>query len=473
LIGKRTVCGQTIVELLVALGLFSVTFTSMVTLVLHSRTLVVDRRQSAFANDYAQEGLEAARFLRDQNWTYITDGQHGLIKNGNDWQFSGTSDSRNGYTRTVTVSTDSANRKTVASRVTWQASAARTPTVRLLTVLTNWKTTTQDNQISGDWTNPSTVGSANIESGAAGTDVIAQGDTVYLSSKHANIAKVDFSTFDISNSATPTDLWSDDMGVTNITAIAKSGNYVYGSIANSADEIMIIDVTNPTSPTKVKAFPIPNSNGVALSIAVNGPTLYVGMQQISGEAELFAINVSNPLSPQVMGSFEVNGDVSSIALFNNRAYLATSGDTAELMVVDITNPTAMTKLGQFDAPGTENGLKVYVKDEYNVYLGRQLSATLPEFNIINAGTPSAITSFGAYDLGAGINDMIVINRLVFLSTDSSNAEFQILDIANPASITVYSSLNLSQVATGIDFENNTIYTSLRSNDSLKIIGPGT
>ncbi|GAH25486.1 unnamed protein product, partial [marine sediment metagenome] len=43
------------------------------------------------------------------------------------------------------------------------------------------------------------------------------------------------------------------------------------------------------------------------------------------------------------------------------------------------------------------------------------------------------------------------------------------NISNPGNIELWSSFNFPQVATGIDYEDNVVYVSVRSNDALRII----
>lgn len=96
--------------------------------------------QRARATFLAEEGLEASRNIRDANFSNLTDGTKGLAISGNEWIYSGTSDTTDGiYTRQIIISTSGTNRKQVASIVTWQQNNQRTGSVNLTTYLTNWK----------------------------------------------------------------------------------------------------------------------------------------------------------------------------------------------------------------------------------------------------------------------------------------------------------------------------------------------
>lgn len=96
--------------------------------------------QRARATFLAEEGLEAARNIRDASFSNLSDGTTGLAISGNQWIFSGTSDTTDDfYTRQITISAAGTDRKQVASTVTWQQNNQRTGSVSLTTYLTKWR----------------------------------------------------------------------------------------------------------------------------------------------------------------------------------------------------------------------------------------------------------------------------------------------------------------------------------------------
>ena len=126
----RSSSGQIMAEVFVALGL----------LVLGAFAVGGMARSVKLLNGYgtdglrgvflAEEGLEAARSIRDGNFESLADGPHGLATSSSRWVFSGVSDASGGFTRVVTVSAIDAKRKKVVSAVTWPKSS-----VSLVTVL--------------------------------------------------------------------------------------------------------------------------------------------------------------------------------------------------------------------------------------------------------------------------------------------------------------------------------------------------
>ena len=131
--------GQSLIELLVAIGIFVTVVSVLIFLILDSYITGRLAEEITRANFFAEEGLEAVKSIRDNNFVNLTNGDHGLIISGGNWQFSGTSEIINGkFTRIINVEEIDPNRKKVTSLVTWQFTEARPQEVMLVTYLTNW-----------------------------------------------------------------------------------------------------------------------------------------------------------------------------------------------------------------------------------------------------------------------------------------------------------------------------------------------
>lgn len=83
----------------------------------------------------AEEGLEAARNIRDENYVNLTDGTYGLSISNNKWAFTGTQDTTGAYTRRLTISTIDDSTKQVVCTVIWPGGKQ----VSLSTYLTDWR----------------------------------------------------------------------------------------------------------------------------------------------------------------------------------------------------------------------------------------------------------------------------------------------------------------------------------------------
>lgn len=130
------------VEILLAGALFAVLVTGLAGTYLYGQESIMLGGNRIRAVLSAQEGLEAARNIRDENYTNLVDGTYGIATSTNQWAFSGASDVSAGNTRAVTVSAPAANRKSISSTVTWQQNIQRAGSVSLVTYLTNWRALT-------------------------------------------------------------------------------------------------------------------------------------------------------------------------------------------------------------------------------------------------------------------------------------------------------------------------------------------
>ncbi len=84
---KFNMKGQTLIEVLVALGLIGVIATVLSTVVLTSLGNARFSKDQSLATQYAQEGLEIIRLLRDKNYTVfrnISNGTYCLAKDAED-----------------------------------------------------------------------------------------------------------------------------------------------------------------------------------------------------------------------------------------------------------------------------------------------------------------------------------------------------------------------------------------------------
>lgn len=137
---KLTACGGfSLVEVLLAVSVFSLIVTGLAGSVIYGQQSTALAGQRVRANFLAEEGLEATRNTRDENYTNLSNGTYGLVISSNQWVFSGSQDTTDIFTRQITITDAGTNRKQVTSTVTWQQNPQRTGSVSLVTYLTNWK----------------------------------------------------------------------------------------------------------------------------------------------------------------------------------------------------------------------------------------------------------------------------------------------------------------------------------------------
>lgn len=132
--------GFLLVEVLLSSSIFVMLVTAFAGVFYYgfqSSTLAGNRSQAVML---AEEGQEAVRSIKNNNFSDLVDGTYGLVYSNNVWSFSGTQDVTGIYSRQIIISTIGANRKNVTVNVSWQQTPGRTGSISLTSRLTNWKT---------------------------------------------------------------------------------------------------------------------------------------------------------------------------------------------------------------------------------------------------------------------------------------------------------------------------------------------
>jgi len=132
--------GFSLVEIILAVGIIAVVVSVFVGALVYGQESTAIAGQRARAVLLAEEGVEAARNLRDGAFTNLTDGTFGIVASGGQWILSGSSDSTDIFNRQLAISTATASKKKlVTSTVAWQQTQQRLATVSVASELTNWR----------------------------------------------------------------------------------------------------------------------------------------------------------------------------------------------------------------------------------------------------------------------------------------------------------------------------------------------
>lgn len=465
--------GQLLIEALVGLAIVTIALSFGVILVFGGQNILIDRTQSLEARSLGKEGIEAGAILVKNNWDTVSDGDHGISYSNGSWQFGSTSDVSGPYIRKIAITTIDGYQKEIVSTVTWTTTNNRNLSYEITTLITNWKASeatggdTGGGGLSGDWRNPQTLGSIDLGPGNSATDLDVKSKIVYLSAEASASAKPDFFIVDATVGTSPTILSSINTGP-SLDAVDAAGNYAYLGNRNTSAQLQIVDITNLSSPLLITSFKLPGVSGsgaVGQSVFYYAERVYVGTKKATGP-EFNIVDVSDPLNPSWLGAYEIDGDINSIQVEEDLAYVTNSTDN-EIIILNISNPSSPTLIGSYNAPGGEDG-KIGYKLGSSIYLGRK-SGGSEELIIIDVSSSTSPKFLGSEEMSVDVNDIRTRDNLVFLGTSNSNSEFQVWDVVNSADPVFVSSFNFPQVATGIDYEDNLVYVAVRSNDALRII----
>lgn len=445
--------GQSTLEILIALAIITISISAVILVSFGSQSVLIDSQYNNTALYLAKENLEKTRAEARQNFNAA----------------NSTSTTDGVYIKEIIIENLETYKKKIISRVSWQNDLLRPQKIELTTILADWKSAMPPDPndsggsgISGNWQNPRTLGSIDLGPGNSATDLDVVNKIVYLSAEASAQTKPDFFIIDATNGQNPFIVSSLNTGK-GLNAVDVSGNYAYVANQNNDAQLQIINVSDRANPIVISSFKLPGVSGSEIygqSLFYKDSKVYIGIKKAVGP-EFHVIDVSDPANPASLGSFEINDNINDIYVLNQRAYLATDLDGAGLIVLDIANPSAIALLGQSYLSDTKS---VFVSQPSKTLLG-----PAQDLSIADTGNPSAIVALGSISAGNAVNNIVAKDYLAFIGSSNSNREFQVINISNPNNPTLWSYFNFSQVATGIDYENNLVYVSVRSNDALRII----
>ncbi|MDP3901796.1 MAG: hypothetical protein Q8Q37_02385 [bacterium] len=461
--------GASLMELLVAIGIFAMISASALILFFGGQSISVDSVNVQRALDYAVEGQEAVQSIAHRNWSELTNGEHGLIYQGGQWEFLDSSTAKDLFSLKVFIDDVDVNTKKASTTVTWALSPARSQDIQLVRYLSHWENPLvggcETDPISGDWYNPVVLGSTDLGPGNEGTDVIADLPYVYMSAEASSANKPDAYVIDASNVADPQVIRSVDIGAGGVHSLYIKDDFLYGVSSNDSREFIVFNVGDPPNMNDVAYI---NFTGNADAVAVNGveDVVYVGRVNNSAN-ELVVVDVSDPMNPDVVTAFEIGGNINSILASSQKLYVSTDVTDKDVWIYDIEDPRSPILLETYDLPvGDVLGIGLRLP-------GDILAGGSTELWVLGATTTDQIYIRSSLITGGSSNDLAcVADNFAFLATTNSTKEFMIVDISDPDNIQEAASFNFPQVGTGMDFADNKVFMAVRSNDALRIIGAG-
>ena len=117
--------GFSLVEALLAVALFALFSYGLATAYFYGQEASVLAGERARAVLYAQEGIEAVRSIRGDDFVNLEDGTFGLEIIAGQWELSGNSDTDDIFNREIDISSETDDIKQISSTVTWQQNKQR------------------------------------------------------------------------------------------------------------------------------------------------------------------------------------------------------------------------------------------------------------------------------------------------------------------------------------------------------------
>jgi len=206
--------------------------------------------------------------------------------------------------------------------------------------------------------------------------------------------------------------------------------------------LMILDIADPTSPTLVSKVPILDAEVIAM--AVSGNYAYLG----TTASELVIVDISDVLSPHIVGNFAVVNWVTDITVSGSTAYVC--DEYIGLRVVDVSDPTHPTELGFFSTSVTGGREVVAVQDNYACVASRTYCW------IVDVTDPADPQQAGLYIAPDRIQRLEMSGSTAYLAVEDSG--LVTVDISDPAAPARLACLSINvQSTNAMDLEADHLF----------------
>ena len=399
----KTQSGFSLVELLVAISFISVMIVLIVTVTSFnskSKNVYEERTQALL---YAMEGVEAVKLIA---WDSLAAGDYSVNISASTWQLTNGSQILAGqYTRNINVSDiyrTSASNGHAYGQITDSGGYLDLDTKKIIVTI-DWPSKTGDDK------------QEIIENYIYrwGAERVSQTDWVGGAGQS---------------------IWSDE---TKFFSVDAGVDYSVPGIVTLQGFINWDEATTTATFDTLGNFDdnhVYEENGVAYLVTENNP---------SGP-ELYIIDVNNIYNPFQLGSLDVGDSVTSIVVQGNYAYISTWDNAGELKIVDISNTSSPFISGVYDLPSNDNALDIAVSAS-EIYIIQ--GAKLFSFSINNPDSPLYLDEISVDD---NATDLYLSGDYVYIATQDSSKELQIIEVTNPAILSPIGQYDLPGALKGTD-----------------------
>ena len=246
--------------------------------------------------------------------------------------------------------------------------------------------------------------------------------------------------------------------------------YAYVARETDTDQLQVIDVTNPNAPVFKYNINLPevvgSSEPEAHRVYYYKNRLYVTTKETAGP-ELHIFDASHPANPlPKLGVAELNRTVNDFVVVDQEiggtdyavAYMAADSNLKEVGVFDVTTPGTATEMFSLDMTGGGDAYSLFFSSISKLlYIGR-LSNSAEELYAFDASDSfTTLTEKAKRETGANEISMRAAGGFIYLSSDSSNKDFQVYNADPSTGLALVSNSNNSNKGAGVDYEDQFIY----------------
>jgi type II secretory pathway pseudopilin PulG len=172
------------------------------------------------------------------------------------------------------------------------------------------------------------------------------------------------------------------------TRMAIFGNRAYITTTSTSSQLVIVDITNSSNLSILRAIALPAQEGRAVYINSTGTRAYVATGASSTQDEMFIVNIdeTSPNFGNRISSYNTNGmNPKGIVLVNLPKVVIVGTGAEEYQVVDVTNETSLTRCGGLNIDSGVNGVSTVYTAAQRAYSYIITGDATTELKIIEGG----------------------------------------------------------------------------------------
>lgn len=388
--------GQSLVELLVVIGLAALLLPPIFTGFMSSRDGKAQQKQRLLATSLMKETQEETRNIRERGWSYLAPtGTYHPALSGSSLSLVAGATSVNGFTQQVVVG--DVYRNVSGTIVISPAPGTLDPSTKKISTTISWTT----------------------------PKISSINHVTYMTRFRDNLPYTETTKAQFLN--TPTNLSVFD----KTTAVNTSGSLLPDDGEIDMGLGGLSDWCNPN--LSIAAFDLPKS-GVANAISAIEGKVFAGTGDNASGVSFadVAISNTNPPTSSQTGTFD---GYKTNAVFgeSNYAYLATDNNSKEVVIIDLNNLDPVThkyaEAGYFDVPGNTDADSVSTFGNLGFTTAQSKLYTFD----LSSKSGSRGNALGSVNL-AGTGKKIIVKSIsgviyVFIAVSSSNNQLQIIKVS--------------------------------------------
>lgn len=481
----RTENGFSLVELLVALAVFSIAVTAVA--VFSNRVMQANEANQSRIDAVlkVRETSQVLLKFKDDLWMYVLQNSDGQPKhleyNGDTYTIVDGDSTIDGVTMSFVVSsvmrdgngtivfeggTEDVHTKAITITGSWTDSAGISRSVDSTIYVNDWNTrswlettnadflqgTMTDTELTavGDgavklmpklysnWCLPELmITSYDLTGSAVGNVITADPGNVYVGTgkEFTDPGSMSFMHISVDNADPPNVNVTGTFSGYVVTDIFGEPNYAYLATTDDNKEVVILDITqNPF--VEVGFF---NASGTtdALAVYVVGNVGYVSQGRYLRTFDLSAKTGSRTQIGSIQASpFQLpfmTATVPDFMVVGNYAFCSLYNDWYEMTIVNVTNPASMSISARADLNWSQATALFVAPDGNRAYIGTNSSGG-KEFYILNTANKSSVSIVNSYESnGMSVKGLSVIEGRAIL-VGKNGEEYQVVDVTNEASL---------------------------------------